>query len=213
LLTLCTFGDSVLDCARYNSAGLTPGRLLVKNDDLRFPSFKGQDLQSLTPTRLDHRARDGATVDDLPLQLRGVDTEGPRLALLSIGGNDLLWSVGTRTSPDPDRFARQLEAFLDSLPIRPVLISTIYDPTFGDDRRAFLDVDPGPLRSMHRQFNAILTAAASRVGHLVDVHTHFLRGEPDWFVETIEPSLIGASEVRRCFWPTVKRVALELKLA
>jgi len=34
---------------------------------------------------------------------------------------------------------------------------------------------------------------------LVDLHAHFLRGDPSWFVHTIEPSLTGASEVRRAF--------------
>jgi acyl-CoA thioesterase I len=213
VLTLLTFGDSVLDCAGYNSAGLTPGHLLVRNDDRRFPEFRGQDLRSLTPTRLEHRARDGATVADLPDQTRGLAIEGPALALLSVGGNDLLWSMGTGVPPDPRRFERRLGAFLDALPVRPVLVATIYDPTFGDDRRAFLDVEPGPVRAAHREFNAVLAAAAARVGALVDVHAHFLRGSPDWFTETIEPSLVGASEIRRCFWPAARRAALALAVS
>ena len=39
-----TFGDSVLDCGGYNEAGVTPGGLLVRNDDRRFPEFRGQGL-------------------------------------------------------------------------------------------------------------------------------------------------------------------------
>jgi lysophospholipase L1-like esterase len=210
MLTLVTFGDSVLDCGWYNAARLTPASLLVHNDDQRFPEFRGRDLQSMVPARLEHRARDGATVADLAAQALELKVDTPALALLSIGGNDLLWSMGTATSPSPDRFAELLDDFLRNLAIRPVLIATIFDPTFGDDRRAFLDLDPRPVRAAHHAFNAVLTAAAKRVGRVIDVHQHFLSGQPDWFVETIEPSLVGASEIRRCFWPEVRRLALQL---
>jgi hypothetical protein len=44
-----------------------------------------------------------------------------------------------------------------------------------------------------------LAVLAPRYGFLVDLHPHFLGGRPDWFVQMIEPSLVGASEVRRCF--------------
>jgi hypothetical protein len=47
--------------------------------------------------------------------------------------------------------------------------------------------------------NRILAEAGSRYGALVDLHAHFLRGNLSWFTQTIEPSLIGASEIRRCF--------------
>src|SRR4051794_25254390 len=60
-MLLVTFGDSILDCARYNEHGVTPGQLLVQNDDRLFPEFHGRDLQSRGPASLEHRARDGAT--------------------------------------------------------------------------------------------------------------------------------------------------------
>jgi hypothetical protein len=47
--------------------------------------------------------------------------------------------------------------------------------------------------------NEVIARAARRHGRLVDLHAHFLRGNPDWFTRTIEPSLRGASEVRRAF--------------
>jgi len=203
MLTLVTFGDSVLDCGRYNAHGVTPGQLLVANDDTLFPEFTGQDLACHGGGQLVHRAVDGATSADLAFQGRRLDVASPAVALLSIGGNDLLWSVGRNVSPDPNGFADRLDAFLAGIQIRPVLIATIYDPTFGDDRRAFLDVDPEPLRRSHRQFNEVLAQAAARVGRLVDLHRHFLSGDPSWFTHDIEPSLIGASEIRRCFWPAV----------
>ena len=43
----------------------------------------------------------------------------------------------------------------------------------------------------------------AHVARLADIHAHFLRGEPSWFTRTIEPSLIGASEVRRVFLPLI----------
>jgi acyl-CoA thioesterase-1 len=52
----------------------------------------------------------------------------------------------------------------------------------------------------------VLAAAATRAGTLVDLHGWFLRGDPSWFTRTIEPSLRGASEIRRAFWPRVSRL-------
>ena len=72
MITVYTFGDSILDCGRYNSYGINPGQLLVANDDRLFSEFKGQDLRSRGPARLEHRAQDGATVRSLPGQSRGI---------------------------------------------------------------------------------------------------------------------------------------------
>ena len=198
-LTVCTFGDSVLDCGRYNDRGLTPGALLVRNDDELFPEFKGRDLQSRGPAVLDHRAVDGATVDSLAAQLNGFALTGTALALLSVGGNDLLRGLAADNGPGIGRFERALERFVRRLPVRPVLFATVYDPTCGDDRQNFLGV-PAPLaRANHRRVNSVIGEIASRHGRLVDLHAHFLLGEPSWFTRTIEPSLVGASEVRRAF--------------
>src|SRR4051794_27237056 len=90
MTTLVTFGDSILDCGRYNEHGVHPGALIVRNDDALFPEFRGRDLASRGPARLDHRAQDGATIANLPAQARGLRVEGPALAILTVGGNDLL---------------------------------------------------------------------------------------------------------------------------
>ena len=51
--------------------------------------------------------------------------------------------------------------------------------------------------------NEVIARLVERHGRLVDLHAHFLRGEPAWFTRTIEPSLVGALEVRRAFLEAV----------
>lgn len=207
MLTIYTFGDSILDCARYNQLGIHPGLLLVENDDVRFPEFRGEDLRSRGPVRLEHRAQDGATIDDLAAQMRGLRVDGPSAALLTIGGNDLLQGLIWDHRSDVAAFASALETFVRDLPIRPVLVGNVYDPTFGDDARNFLGIDPALGRTNHRRVNAAIADIAGRYGELVDLHAHFLTGDPSWFTGVIEPSLRGASEVRRCFLPPLLALA------
>ncbi|HVF99834.1 MAG TPA: SGNH/GDSL hydrolase family protein [Chloroflexia bacterium] len=203
MLTLYTFGDSILDCAHYNERGVHPGQLLVRNDDGLFPDFKGQDLSSRGPARLEHRAVDGATVSGLPAQARDLRVEGHSIAIITVGGNDLLAGLVGDEGPGVATFAQALDSFVRGLPMRPVFLGNVYDPSFGDDSNNFLGVDPRLARENHRRVNAAIAEIAGRYGALVDLHQHFLKGDPSWFTYTIEPSLIGASEVRRAFLPYV----------
>jgi lysophospholipase L1-like esterase len=197
-----TFGDSILDCGRYNPQGVHPGQLLVRNDDALFPEFRGRDLRQ---ARLQHRAVDGATVAGLPRQAQGLRApRGRAVALLTVGGNDLLQGLAADTGSGLRAFERALDAFLQGLPIRPVLLGTVYDPTFGDDSRNFLGVDAKVARRNHQRVNAVIAEAAAKYGALADLHQHFLRGDSGWYTQTIEPSLSGASEVRRVFLPLVE---------
>ncbi len=204
MLTVYTFGDSILDCSHYNESGVDPGRLIVKNDDRLFPEFQARDLSSRGPARLEHRAIDGSIVDDLPEQAEGLVVEGSSIALLTIGGNDLLIGLLDDSGLKMEAFARKLDQFLQGLPIRPVLIGSVYDPTFGNDALNVFGVDPAWGRENHRRVNAILADLGKTFGAFVDLHGHFLKGKPDWFTRTIEPSLIGASEVRRCFLEAIE---------
>jgi acyl-CoA thioesterase-1 len=208
MLTVYTFGDSILDCSHYNESGVDAGRLIVTNDDALFPEFRGRDLTSRGPTRLEHRAVDGSIVEDLPDQVEGLVVEEPSIALLTVGGNDLLMTLLDDRGPGVAEFARKLDHFLESLPIRPVLIGNVYDPTFGNDALNVFGVDPAWGRENHRRVNAVLAELARKYGALIDLHHQFLKGRPDWFTRTIEPSLKGASEVRRCFLEAIESGSL-----
>ena len=210
--TVFTFGDSILDCGHYNEHGVDPGQLIVSNHDRMFPEFRGRDLQSRGPARLVHRAVDGATVAGLDVQLRslpgdiqGSPSDTEQVALLTVGGNDLLRGLAADRGQGMLAFEKTLESFLSRLPIRPVLIGTVYDPTFGNDARNFLGVEARLARGNHRRINDILRQAADRYGRLADVHRHFLGGDPSWYTHVIEPSLTGASEVRRVFLEAIER--------
>lgn len=206
MLTVYTFGDSILDCGHYNAHGVTPGGLLLRNDDRLFPEFHSQDLLSRGPATLEHRARDGATIHGLPAQVRGLqltEPAEPAVALVTIGGNDLLTGLIADNGLGIEGFAAALDDVLRRLLVRPVLLGNVYDPSFGDDARNFLGIDPRVARRNHHRMNAVLAEIASGYGALVDLHAHFLTGDPSWLTLTIEPSLRGASEVRRAFLPHV----------
>lgn len=202
--TLWTLGDSILDCGGYNAHGVHPGALLLRNDDLLFPRFAGADLAATgEPWRLEHRAADGSRIDGLLRQSGRVAADPGDAALVTIGGNDLLG--GLVAVPDAEapqafaRFASLLDGALERLRPARVLLGTVYDPTFGDDRASFLAVDTALARRNLGRMNETLRDAAARHGRLVDQHAHFLAGDPSWFAFTIEPSLEGASEVRHAF--------------
>lgn len=126
MVTLYTFGDSILDCGRYNEFGIHPGQLLVHNDDHLFPEFRGQDLQSRGAARIEHCARDGATVASLRPQAQGLHVEEPAIALITIGGNDLLRGLIQDTGEGIAAFADALDEFVQQLLIRPVLLGNVY---------------------------------------------------------------------------------------
>jgi len=207
MLTVYTFGDSILDCGHYNPHGVHPGQLLVRNNDRLFPEFIGRDLVSRGPAALVHRAVDGATVAGLPAQMQGVRPAGESLALLTVGGNDLLRGLAADNGSGLLAFEKALASFLSRLPVRPVLIGSVYDPTFGNDAHNFLAVEPRIARANLGRMNEILSAMGARFGRAVDIHAHFLKGDASWFTRTIEPSLTGASEIRRAFLAAVPQAA------
>jgi hypothetical protein len=80
--------------------------------------------------------------------------------------------------------AAALDDWLRALPVRPVLVGNVYDPSFGDDRNNFLGVDPALARRNHRRMNAALAELGHRYGAAADLHGHFLTGDTSWFTRT-----------------------------
>src|SRR5688500_18475279 len=83
VLTVYTFGDSILDCRRYYEYGVDPGPRIGRLDGRLLPECRERDLRPRGAARLGHRARDGATVRGLPAQAQGLTVEGPAVALLT----------------------------------------------------------------------------------------------------------------------------------
>lgn len=189
-MRMWTFGDSILDCAHYNEAGIHPAGLLAE----RFG------------VELSHCAVDGATVDGLERQLRGAGP-GPRdIILLTVGGNDLLRGLLRDAGAGVARFEATLEAFAARLPTGRVLLGNVYDPTFGRDEENPFGVDPRVGRANHRRVNEAIARVAARHGALVDLHARFLRGDASWYTRVIEPSEEGARQVAEAFAPHVARL-------
>src|SRR5687768_9448060 len=94
----CDVRDLDLPPARLDPLGAAA--LLYRNDDLRWPEFKGLDLSNLSPgVDFLNLAEDGAMIDDVTteeLARMGHDSSDPGLLLtLSAGGNDLLDALTT----------------------------------------------------------------------------------------------------------------------
>lgn len=210
MTTLHTLGDSILDCGHYNPHGVHPAGLLVRNDDALFPEFRGNDLTARgVSVDLVHAAVDGARLPGLEAQMaRGAPAPGA-IVMLTIGGNDFIGGLGSADASAIDAWRDRLDALLSRLDDAHVLVGNVYDPTFGDDSRNFLPVPADVARANHRRLNDALAMLGRKHGAPVDLHRHFLEnGDPSWFTMTIEPSLTGASEIRRCFLPHVlERIA------
>jgi lysophospholipase L1-like esterase len=201
--------------------------LLHQNDDLRWPEFRGQDLESHSPgLEFINLAEDGALVDDVrteELARLGRDSRDPAIVLtLTAGGNDLLDALGAGRGLDraatriERRYTDLVDTVRDELPRATLLLTTVYDPTDGTGRLPGLDAaGPLPLEYLER-FNQHVreTALDLRGVALADVHRHF-RGhgmtapEPDrwyWRRNLIEPNARGASEIRRVWWEALEAV-------
>ena len=74
------------------------------------------------------------------------------------------------------------------LPIRPVSLGNVYDPTLGDDERNVLGSGPALGRRNHRAINAAIADVGTRGDARVDRHAHVRIGEPSWFTQAIAPS-------------------------
>jgi lysophospholipase L1-like esterase len=201
-------------------APLGAASLLYRNVDERWPEFEGRDLTTrVGELTFRNVAEDGATIGDvfgsqLP-QIEG--SEEPTLITLSIGGNDLLSAFANQPEPDLLRgmvkdVAAAYEFLLESIgrtrPNALIVLTTVYDPS--DDTRKIPGLFDGvgelPLESLHDLNHRIRALARTvRNGVVADVHGHFqghgvtapAADRWYWSRSSIEPSAMGASEIRR----------------
>lgn len=201
--------------------------LLFRNDDVRWPGFRGLDLQSLEPeAEFLNLAEDGAMIDDVAteeLARLGRDSGDPGILLtLTAGGNDLLdaLSAGRKLESAVDlaikRYVDLVETIREELSRATLILTTVYDPTDGTGRLPGLDAYGRlPLEQLDR-FNQQIreTADAMPETAVADVHRHFLRHgltAPEqerwyWDRNPIEPNARGASEIRRVWWENVEGI-------
>ncbi|HEX6615896.1 MAG TPA: SGNH/GDSL hydrolase family protein [Gemmatimonadales bacterium] len=198
--------------------------LLHRNDDLRWPEFRGVDLESHS-RRLEflNLAEDGAMIDDVgteELARLGRDSRSTGIILtLTAGGNDLLDALTAGRNLDQAirrierRFTDLVETICEEQPRATLLLTTVYDPTDGTGRLPGMEaVGQLPLEYLDR-FNAHVRATALSAGaEVADVYAHFLGhgvAVPEaerwyWHRNLIEPNARGASEIRRVWWDVLE---------
>ena len=201
-------------------APLGAASLFVRNDDARWPEFTGRDLASRWPrVAVQNLTSDGATIGDVfGDQLDQLEESGDdAIVTVTVGGNDLLSAYSSRPRQTlMERIVRDiggaydvmLDAIADKLPRARLVLTTVYDPSDGTGLIPGILEDAGKLPLQHLEtLNAhIRAAAASRDNALLaDAHGHFLghgaSAAPEerwyWKRSLIEPSALGASEIRR----------------
>jgi|AGTN01.3.fsa_nt_gi GDSL-like Lipase/Acylhydrolase. len=208
--------------------------LLHKNDDELFPEFKGQDLASwFSGIQYHNLAVDGATCEDLlsPVRVKDLKEVGSKKALvtLTLGGNDLLQAFRKNGSSDrnalasefrliPERYGTVIETIMTNVPDCVLILTTVFDPTDGTGiMPSATSIYSGnlPIEYLHQFNSMVVTLGGSHLLRLADVHKHFAGhgaecgGADDfwyWKHSPIEPSLRGASEIRRVWAKTVEEI-------
>jgi lysophospholipase L1-like esterase len=202
--------------------------LLYRNDDLRWPELRGQDLTHGSPeVEFLNLAEDGVMIDDVAteeLARLGRDSRDPGILItLTAGGNDLLDALGAGERLDKAvtrivrRYTDLVDTVRDELLRATLVLTTVYDPTDGTGRLPGLDAYGRlPLEHLDRFNDHVRNmAGATPRAVLADVHRHFLghgvtAPEPErwyWRRNLIEPSARGASEIRRVWWEALDRWA------
>jgi lysophospholipase L1-like esterase len=204
------------------TAPLGAASLLHTNDDERYPEFAGTDLVTRWPgIGLLNVAEDGATIGDVfgSQTSRLPPGDEPTLITLSVGGNDLLSAFANRPVPAllgriVEDVAEGYEFLVESLrrarPDSLLILTTVYDPSDGTRKipGLFDGTGPLPIEAVH-DLNARIAAMAVRTPRtfVADVHARFLghgvtaKTEDRWYWKRswIEPSAVGASEIRRAW--------------
>ncbi len=206
--------------------------LLYKNESQLFPELAGHDLASIRPgLKFANLAYDDATTEDMLFEERikqlNQYSTNHCLITLTIGGNDLLaifknipsTNVRALTSATQEvhtRYLQLLKLIKATVPASTILLTTLYDPTDGTGILPSTTMGTGTLPvTFIEQFNIFIASCARRQkAILADVYSHFQGhgaecGHKDnfWYcpLQPIEPSYLGASEIRRVWFETLKR--------
>ena len=142
-----------------------------------------------------NRTRDGNVTTGVLADLQHV-SETPQLITLTVGGNDLL--IGGRADTiltNLERICGVIDRFGAT-----VIISTVYDPTDGDDSLSSEIGLPVELRGRYNAVNNGIRELASRRGYLLAdleqlFHGHGIRADQTWYTRIIEPNLAGATAI------------------
>jgi lysophospholipase L1-like esterase len=217
----------LLDAPPARLDPLGAAALLFRNDDVRWPEFRGLDLQNLEPeAELLNLAEDGAMIDDVAteeLARLGRDSEDPGILLtLTAGGNDLLdaLSAGRKLESTVGlvikRYVDLVETIREELPRATLILTTVYDPTDGTGRLPGLEAYGRLHLEQLDRFNQQVRETADAMPDTVvaEVHRRFLRyglTAPEqerwyWDRNPIEPNARGASEIRRVWWEIVEGI-------
>lgn len=194
--------------------------LFHTNDVDRWPDFAADDLASRHPgIAMTNLCADGATIGDVfSEQLPELEPSDVRtLITVTVGGNDLLSAFAShRRKPIMASIVRDITQAYELLvtelarlrPRAELLVTTVYDPSDGTGRMPGVFEDAGVLPLEHLDtLNDHIRVLAERTPEvrLADVHAHFLGHgvtAPEaerwyWRRSLIEPSALGASEIRR----------------
>jgi len=139
--------------------------------------------------------RDGNVTTGVLADLQHV-TETPQVITLTVGGNDLL--MGARADDILANIER-ICGVLDPLGAT-VIISTVYDPTDGDDSLSSEIGLPVELRARYNAVNGGIRETAARRGYLLAdleqlFHGHGIRADDTWYTRIIEPNYAGATAI------------------
>jgi lysophospholipase L1-like esterase len=228
-------GDSLSTDTYAGGPGCGASSLLYRDNGV-FPGFVGRDLRTLVPDlRFLNFAADGAVSAAISLGQAPFLADVPgdvRVVTLTAGRDDLLgiWGAELQTG---EIMARDLAVMLDEIlgEVRDaagedalILVGNVYDPTDGTGDFEALGVEEWEdgLLVLDLVNGTIEDAADDHDALLVDIHGHFLghglaADDPEhpghdpsdptgWYVQTVEPSDRGASEIRRAFWERVEEM-------
>lgn len=208
---LVAVGDNLL--LDTNSVGPHNGAasLFYRNRDAAWPDFKGRDMVTRDPAvRLLVLAQSGANArSTLAQQMKRVPlVDDPVLAVITVGSRDLLARTGAFAGAnngrepsvdDADTFYDVLTGIFEELERRlsdaHILVANIPDAFGGHPEAA----------ALLAEFNSMVADVAREQGAgLVDLHGHFQghgpdEGEEAWLTPDLDPTPLGASEIRRAF--------------